>query len=945
MIAARTTRLVRVSDLHDFREAVAALACEGARRDRLVVVPTRAAAAHLLCSIERRAREPADAADLPDLITRDDLYRRLAERLPRPVRILTPAEREILLGAACRAAVEDGHTPPFRLRAGLTSEILRFYDGLWRHQKDVDAFERLAVGMLEPGASHDRGAERLLRQTRFLVSAFRRFERRCEDSGALDEHALPRLLIATPSLQPWQHIVLTVGDRALDPCGLFPVDWDLLARIPGLTRLDVVATDAVVAGSFHERIHRLLPGIEEVRFETSGRRLAPILLVPPGGGTAQSVRDREDEVAAFARWVRDEPRLLDRTALVVHRPLPYVYLARAVLRSAGIPCQMFDTLPLAAEPYAAALDLVFSFVCGNFGRAPSVALLGSPHFHFDSVTPQDVRALDEALAAAGYLGDVERLAQIPLRAAAALAEVARELRPLRSSASGADHLTVLLSFLTRHERPPDVPGDVSAVALSAEADVRRERHLRARAAIHDTVAALRDAFARFDSGPVEFETVAALVRRWIEGQTFAPRTGASGAHVVDAASAPFGEFELVQLAGLVDGEWPEPPRRNIFYSPALLRDLGWPAESERLEGAKAAFRDLVRLPSGRLVVSTFTLEDDALVAPSSLLDELGDAGLETAEYTLLPLRSEDVTHAAQEWAALRGERGPSRGMTQGHRPPAYALSALERYQDCPFKYFAADVLGLEEPPEDEDARSPRARGRFVHEVFERFFRQWDARVGGPIAPESMERARALFEEVAGPMLARLADADASLERLRLFGSAISVGMVEIVLGIEAARPVPVRERWLEYRLAGDFTLGAAGGRSVALEGVADRVDLLEGHRLRVVDYKSGSGPSPKRALQVPIYALCAQERLTTGGTGPVWTIDEAAYVTFSGKRAFIPVVKPGAKDAAQVLAAARDRLFAAVDGIERGEFPPRPYDATICGFCPYPSVCRKDYVE
>ena len=60
-----------------------------------------------------------------------------------------------------------------------------------------------------------------------------------------------------------------------------------------------------------------------------------------------------------------------------------------------------------------------------------------------------------------------------------------------------------------------------------------------------------------------------------------------------------------------------------------------------------------------------------------------------------------------------------------------------------------------------------------------------------------------------PLLAALSDTDAALERTRLFGSAISPGVAETVLGLEAARaPEPVAERWLEYRLEGDFTLGA-----------------------------------------------------------------------------------------------------------------------------------------
>ena len=161
-------------------------------------------------------------------------------------------------------------------------------------------------------------------------------------------------------------------------------------------------------------------------------------------------------------------------------------------------------------------------------------------------------------------------------------------------------------------------------------------------------------------------------------------------------------------------------------------------------------------------------------------------------------------------------------------PRPYSLSALERYQDCPFKFFAADVLRLEEVPEDESTMSPRARGRFIHEVFQRFFEAWDSRGGGAITAERLDEARTLMADVAEPLLARLPEADAALERARLFGSAISTGSLEIVLGHEAAAPVDVRERWLEYRLEGEFALGATDGRKVSLRGVADRIDLLVG---------------------------------------------------------------------------------------------------------------------
>jgi len=960
--------LVRVATPAAFRDVVMSLACDGSLfdiRNRLVVVPTRAAAAHLLRTIEDARLTASAALLLPEFVTRAELTTLLADRLPPGPRWLTDAEREVLLGVAAQSAEISGHQPPFNLRPGLVAEMLRFYDELRWHRNSVDDFERRALDRLEPGAEYDRGAARLVRQTRFLAAAYRDFERRVVAAGA-DEHSLRARLLQEASPRPWLQVIVTVGDRAFDPHGLYPVDWDLLTRIPGLTSLDIVTTDTRLAGAPHERMHAALPGIREVRAGDEVTAGEPTLLVP----TAQNAlayagrapilhvaRDREEEVALFARRVKDGARTkqarLDGAALVVQQPLPYVYVAREVLRSAGVPCQLFDTLPLAAEPFAAALDLVFSAISSNFGRHALVALLQSPHFRFvdgeTTVSRNDVSALDRALAEAGYLGDLDSLERLvaswreqspergvlarATRAAVPALTIVRELSPLRTATTVSQHLRSLLTFVTAHEQ------------LSAD-DTMRPRQARARGAVLGTLLALEQAHARFDDRAVDFDHVAALVRRWIEGQTFQPLTGESGVHIVDAASALYGTFDDVQLAGLVDGEWPDRPRRNIFYTAAVLRDLGWPSDADRLDGARSAFLDLLRVPRQQIVLSTFSLEADAIVSPSLLVEEVERAGLRSAEVSIPATPIFDFEElrlfgpvSSQVDADIAGRAlRPARP----DRMPAYSLSALERYQDCPFKFFAADVLRLEEAPEDESTLSPRARGRFIHEVFQRFFEAWDGSGQGTITTDRIEPARALFREVAEPLLAKLPDTDAALERARLFGSAISVGIVDVVLAVEATRPVNVQGRLLEFRLDGEFNVGAAD-RRVALKGVADRIDLLDGRRLRVIDYKSGSGPNPRRALQVPIYALCAQERLTERD-GARWEIDEAAYVAFSGKRTLVPVVKAGS-DGSSALGDARARLFDVLDGIAEEIFPPRPHDEMICRYCAYPSVCRKDYVD
>ena len=901
---------------------------------------------------------------LPDFVTRAELHERLVQRIADRAALrsfakaYTVEEREALLGVACRAAIEAKAEPPFRVRPGLIAAMLEFYDTLKRHHKSVDDFERLTLGRLD--GSDDRGAERLIRQTRFFAAAFREFERLGFHSGGVDEHVMREWLLATASPNPWRHIIVAVRDRAGDRYGLHPVDWDLLARLPGLEQLDVVVTDTVLAGAFHERIHQWLPGIEEVR-------LLAAASCPPPPATYVVARDREDEITGFARRVREQAErqdspALDRIAFVVHQRLPYVYLAREVFRSVGVPCQMFDALPLAGEPYAAAVDLLFSCVSANFARVPAIALLQSPHFQIrgadgEPVRPGDIAALDRALSEASYLGGIDaldrlvhawqqpgsRVSNTAVHGALALQSVGHEIDALRSPAPIAEHLDVVLRFLAAHEH---VPGP----------DTLRARQLRARSAVLALLRSQRNAYRRFDAGDVAFEQVASMVRRGIESRTFAPRHGESGVHLVDADTAPFADFDDVQLAGLVDGEWPDRPRRNIFYSPAILRDLGWPAEADRVEAVRASFADLLCLPATALTISTFSLEHDTLVSKSILLDGVQEGEGPTVRRCDGATQEVVLSPGARAWTARRLARPADSidtGQTSAHLPGAYSVSSLERYQDCPFKFFAADVLDLDELPEDEAALSPRARGRFIHEVFQRFFEAWDrrqldsplAKGGRSITAETYDEARKVFAKTAEPLLAQLPEADAALERTRLFGSAISVGLIDVVLGLEARHPMDVVERWLEYRLDGTFTLGGSDGRAVSLRGVADRIDLLTGNRFRVIDYKSGSAPDRKRALQVPIYALCAQERLAAE-RGATWDVEEAAYVAFTGKKSLVPIIarKNSTDDRAAVLADARTRLLDIVSGIERGEFPPRPYEARMCSYCAYPSVCRKDYV-
>jgi CRISPR/Cas system-associated exonuclease Cas4 (RecB family) len=110
----------------------------------------------------------------------------------------------------------------------------------------------------------------------------------------------------------------------------------------------------------------------------------------------------------------------------------------------------------------------------------------------------------------------------------------------------------------------------------------------------------------------------------------------------------------------------------------------------------------------------------------------------------------------------------------------------------------------------------------------------------------------------------------------------------------------------------------------------------------VIDYKLGWPPQRNRALQLPIYGLCAEQQLASDRRRR-WVLGEAAYLAFKGPRRVVPLFSSDV-ERTKVLADAQQRLAEALDAINRGDFPPTPDDVWRCETCSFAAVCRKDYV-
>ena len=186
------------------------------------------------------------------------------------------------------------------------------------------------------------------------------------------------------------------------------------------------------------------------------------------------------------------------------------------------------------------------------------------------------------------------------------------LAPFQGAAQASDQINAIAMFLQTISRAR--PGRSVARIM-----------LRARAAVLGLLDGLADAYRRHDDRPRNAEALVAAIRHEVERQTFSPERDRSGVHLVDAVAARFGEFEHVHLVGLVETDWPERQRRNIFYTSGLLKVLGWPQDADHSAAQLAGFRDLTGLPSRTLHLHAFQLEGDAIVGLSPMVEAIRGA--------------------------------------------------------------------------------------------------------------------------------------------------------------------------------------------------------------------------------------------------------------------------------------------------------------------------------
>jgi hypothetical protein len=289
-----------------------------------------------------------------------------------------------------------------------------------------------------------------------------------------------------------------------------------------------------------------------------------------------------------------------------------------------------------------------------------------------------------------------------------------------------------------------------------------------------------------------------------------------------------------------------------------------------------------------------------------------------------------------------------------------SATSWQRWAECPFKHFLADVLEVDpmELPEEQLQISPLDRGLLVHGILQSFA---DRRAAGPAEPLAGQLR--LLADVCDR---QFSDAEATSPLGEPAIWAIEKRRIRRLLGEWLREDIALQQRLGTASTRTEVRFGFDGGgagpvrlilpdnTSVAFRGVMDRIDVTsDGRTAYVFDYKTGSadgyrdiGKDPTlrgQRLQLPIYALAASD-MASGGLEAV----RAAFWFVLDKREAQFAPRPETFDLAAAVESARRAVATVNDGVSAGRFPARPGHPSQpasgmayenCRYCDFDRIC------
>lgn len=256
------------------------------------------------------------------------------------------------------------------------------------------------------------------------------------------------------------------------------------------------------------------------------------------------------------------------------------------------------------------------------------------------------------------------------------------------------------------------------------------------------------------------------------------------------------------------------------------------------------------------------------------------------------------------------------------------VSGIDTWGDCPFKYYAEQVLRIERlrPWGFDAARA----GNVAHALWEK---AWSERMA---TEENLANlARKHWDAALSEQYPELAQFPARLGLFREQAFRMAAFQQEMdEAGLAAARASQEREQLLEAEIDG-----------VLFRGRFDRIDHLKDGSALVFDYKTGRARNLGSSLQLPAYAVMLQETRNIPVSGYAYLTQKDCSITGRLEKPVPEVLSGWGKLPAKGLGDATSRVETALSemakAVKDSTFPPNYSNDKVCRYCDFQDLCRR----
>jgi ATP-dependent helicase/DNAse subunit B len=473
----------------------------------------------------------------------------------------------------------------------------------------------------------------------------------------------------------------------------------------------------------------------------------------------------------------------------------------------------------------------------------------------------------------------------------------------------------------------------------------------------------------------------------LEGLGISEQDGKSGSVLIGTISEARGlRYRVVALLGLSEGVFPSVEHADPFLSENLRASLGLDSRLDR-DQASLFYQAVTRTDEHLLITRPYLSDDGEKWEASPYWNAL--LRLFEKDMVLQTIRPDDARALCQAassqevlfWSAVKGRRDlpkpylelqerwetlnsarevvharrskRAQGIFEGdvqslkdsfftrYEPRhMWSASRLETYSSCPHHFFVRYALGLKTSEPTVPGLELNQRGSILHEVLEKVYK----------AAENPADVNTVLKEL--PKIAQEVFSSAPKQygfRPSELWEMEQEQLLNILLETIPAF-ADVSQGWTPFKYEQKFGFQGEpplqvqlGDGDVLIHGRIDRIDRNADGELRVVDYKLGSSHQDKKdfdsgqRLQLPIYALAAQDALELGKTvdGMYWAVQAAKPGAFRIS-SYENEGGAGLEAAEQTL---KFHLQKIIQGIRSGIFFPDSPKGGCPDYCPAAQWC------